>query len=613
MLDHLHATVARRLRHLSPQQQNGINTRVWPAATARKLSVIVILAVLHASTAVAQRGQIAPEAATGTTSRALVTASRHMIATANPHATKAGLEILRAGGSAIDAAIAAQLVLGLVEPQSSGLGGGAFILHHDARTNELMAYDGRERAPAAARPDRFLKGHLPIPFDRAVHSGLSVGVPGLVRLIQDAHRAHGRVPWASLFEPAITLAEAGFIVSSRLNLLLHWMGSGNFAPDARRYFFGPDGFPRRAGETLQNPDYAATLRHIATGGPASFYSGTTARAIVTAVTEAPNAPGDMTAADLEDYAAVTRPPLCTAYRGYRICGMGPPSSGGIVVSQTLRFLERFDLGRGPSAAMNASAMHLIAEAQKLAYADRDRYIADPDFVPVPPGLSDPGYLDQRGEAIRPDRSMPKPEAGEPPGAARQTFGIDATLESVGTTHLSVIDAEGNAVSMTSTIEAAFGSRLWAAGFLLNNELTDFSFRPADAAGQPVANRVEGGKRPRSSMAPTIVYDADGRVFAVLGSPGGARIPLYVVKALVALIDWNLDAQEAAALPNFGSRGSAFEIEAGWHSLSHALKMSALGHRIAIDLMTSGTHIIVRRGDGMEGAADPRREGEARGD
>lgn len=570
----------------------------------------------HHTEANAQRGAIAPEAATGTTAKSLATATRHMIATANPHATSAGRDILRAGGSAVDAAIAAQLVLGLVEPQSSGLGGGAFLLHHDARTGKLAAYDGRERAPAAAKPDRFLRGGRAIPFDSAVHSGASVGVPGLVRLMETAHQKHGKLPWASLFAPAIALAEAGFAVSPRLNLLLHWMGARNFSIEARRYFFDEDGAPHRVGATLRNPDYAATLRQIAAAGGDAFHQGVTADAIVAAATGASAGPGDMTHADLANYTVTPRPPLCTPYRSYRVCGMGPPSSGGLAVAQTLMMLDRFDLGRGPADARNLQAMHLIAEAEKLAYADRDRYVADPDFVTIPHGLTDRGYLDGRGAAIAPRRVMPPPAAGEPPGLGRQSrdnLGIDATIESAGTTHLSVIDGDGNAVAMTSTIEAAFGSRLWAAGFLLNNELTDFSLSPADASGRPIANRVEGGKRPRSSMAPTIVYDAEGRVFAALGSPGGARIPLYVIKTLLALIDWRLDAQEAVALPNFGSRGGAFEVEAGWRTLWDGLRLSGLGHRVTPDLMTSGTHVVLRRGPLLEGGADPRREGIALGD
>lgn len=569
--------------------------------------------LLSVTAASAQRGEIAPEAATGTTTKILATASRHMVSAANPYAAEAGREILRAGGSAIDAAIATQLVLGLVEPQSSGLGGGGFILHFDAASRELQSYDGRETAPAAARPDRFLKDGRPMPFDAAVHSGLSVGVPGLVRLMEHAHKRHGKRPWSDLFAPAIRLADRGFTVSTRLHLLLRWMGATNFDEGARRYFFDEHGNPLAIGATLTNPAYATTLRAVAERGAEAFHTGPVAAAIVSAVATAPNAAGDITTADIADYEPVTRAPLCSPYRDFRICGMGPPSSGGLVVAQTLAMLERFDLGRGPGAAMGLRAMHLVAEAQKLSYADRDRYVADPAFVAVPGGLLDPTYLGQRSRLIDTGRVMPRPLAGEPPGLRRQTYGVDATEESAGTTHLSIIDSWGNAVAMTTTIEAAFGSRLWAAGFLLNNELTDFSFVPADRDGRVIANRVEPGKRPRSSMAPTIVFDPAGRVFAVLGSPGGVRIPLYVIKTLVALIDWRIDAQKAAALENFGSRGGPLELEIGWRTVWHALRLSALGHAIQSDLLTSGVHVIVRRGDRLEGGADPRREGVALGD
>ena len=318
------------------------------------------------------------------------------------------------------------------------------------------------------------------------------------------------------------------------------------------------------------------MKAIAAGGAKAFYEGPIAEAVVAAAKGAPNAPGDLALSDLAAYAVKERAPLCVAYDARRICGMGPPSSGGVAVAQVLILLEPLDLGRGPDAAMSAETLHLITEAEKLAYADRDRYLADPDFVPVPaPGLLDHAYLDRRRTLIAPDRVMAPPPAGEPPGVEKRAFGDDATLESVGTSHLSVIDDEGNAVSLTTTIEGAFGSGVWAAGFLLNNELTDFSLQPVDDAGAPVANRVEGGKRPRSTMAPTIVFDDKGEVFAVLGSPGGSRIILFVVKALVALLDWELDAAAAAALPNFGSMGGAVEVEIGWASLWYGLKMQAL--------------------------------------
>ena len=577
--------------------------------------------------ALAQRGYIAPEAATGYSEKSLAQAKSYMVSAANPLAVEAGVRILQEGGSAVDAAIAVQLVLNLVEPQSSGIGGGAFLLHWDAETKELKSYDGRETAPAAARPDRFLRDGRRIPFDEAVHSGLSIGVPGLVRLLEEVHRRHGKLPWARLFEPAIALAENGFPVSPRLNLLLTWMGAENFDPAARRLYFSENGSAWPVGYRLKNPEFAGTLRRIAEEGAEAFYSGEIAEKIVAAAANAPNHRGDITLADLAAYKSVERPPICVIYRRHRVCGMGPPSSGGIAVAQTLKLLEPFDLGRGPEAALNPRAMHLIAEAEKLAFADRDYYIGDPDFVQVPLTLLDSDYLAARSQLINPNAAMPRPAPGTPPGVQRQAFGLDSTLESVGTSHFSVVDAEGNAVSMTTTIESAFGSRVLAAGFLLNNELTDFSFLPTDAEGRPIANAVAPGKRPRSSMAPTIVFDDEGRLKAVLGSPGGSRIILYVVKALIALIDWELDAQAAAALVNFGSRGGPFEIEydpaTDWRALVRpwlstpplwqAMRVKPFGHEIVPDLLTSGLHIIVVRPDGLEGGADPRREGIALGD
>lgn len=559
-----------------------------------------------------QRGQIAPEAATGNQASALTVATRHMVAAANPHAAEAGRAILRAGGSAIDAAIATALVLNLVEPQSSGIGGGAFIVHFDARSRTLQTYDGRETAPAAARPDRFFPDGQPMNFMTAVRSGRSVGVPGLVRLLEHVHSRHGRLAWRDVIAPAIRLARDGFLVSPRLHLLLSWFGAEHFSPAARAYFFTSNGSAWPVGHRLANPDYAATLEAIAEHGANAFYTGPIAEQIVAAVNTSPGAPGDMTLGDLARYRIVQRPAICVPYRGRQVCGMGPPASGALTVGATLKLLEPMDAVRRPGAATSGVAMHLVTEAERLAYADRDRYVADPDFTAVPAGLLDADYLATRRAAIAAERAMARPEAGTPPGG-RPPRGVDATIERGGTTHLSIIDGEGNAVAMTATIEGAFGSGLWAAGFLLNNELTDFSFRPVDRNGQTVANRVEGGKRPRSSMAPTIVLDAAGEVEVVLGSPGGNRIILYVVKALLALLDWGLDASEAVALKNFGSRGGAFEIEYSGSAIWHALQMKARGHQIAPDLMTSGLHIVARRRGHLEGSADPRREGVALGD
>ncbi len=581
----------------------------------RSVAAVVLIAALLAMPAQAQlldpRSQ--PEASTGSDTHELATAKRHMVSAANAIAAEAGREMLRAGGSAIDAAIATQLVLNIVEPQSSGLGGGAFILYWDKGKSELKVYDGRETAPASARPDRFLVDGKPMAFDRAVLSGLSIGVPGLARLLEDVHKQHGKLPWAKLFEPAIRIAENGFEISQRLHLLLRLDGPATFVPAARRYFFTDGGSALPIGHRLKNPEFAATLRSIAAGGANAFYEGPIAQAIVDAVAAAPIAPGGMTLDDLKGYTVKERAPLCVAYRGHEICGVGPPSSGGPTVGQTLKLIEPFDLGKGPDQALGAHALHLIAEAEKLAYADRNKYIGDPDFVIVPDGLLDDGYIAQRRALIDPLRAADKPKAGEPPGLKRQSFGVDATVERAGTSHISIIDDDGNAVSMTTTIEGGFGSHNWAAGFLLNNELTDFSFKPVDAAGQPVANAVAPGKRSRSSMAPTIVFDTARNVEAVLGSPGGSRIILYVVKTLIALIDWGLDAQQAADLINFGSQGSGFEIEIDWSAVPLGLALRPLGHRIVPSLMNSGIHIVTRRDGHLEGAADARREGAALGD
>ncbi len=551
----------------------------WSGILGKCSLALLLAGLVLAYPAAAQDVRSAPEATTDSADRTLAVGERHMVVAANPYAAEAGREILRAGGSAVDAAIAVQLVLNLVEPQSSGLGGGAFVLYWDAAKSELKAFDGRETAPASAKPDRFLVDGKPMPFDTAVRSGLSIGVPGVVCLMETVHARYGRLPWARLFEPAIRLAEAGFEVSPRLHMLLRGAGPESFVPEARRYFFTGTGSAWPIGYTLKNPELAGTLRRIAAEGARGFYEGSVAEAIVKAVAEAPTAAGGMTLQDLAGYAVKERAPVCFSYRGYKICSMGPPSSGGPAVAQTLGLLEPFDLGKGRRAVLQPQAMHLIAEAEKLAFADRNRYLADPDFVTIPSGLLDPKYLDERRALIDPLRAMGKPKPGVPPGAGRQSFGRDATRERAGTSHISIIDDSGNALAMTTTIEGGFGSHTWAAGFLLNNELTDFSFVPVDPEGKPVANAVGPGKRPRSSMAPTIVFDGAGHVMALLGSPGGSRIILFVVKTLVALLDWGLDAQAAADLSNFGSQGDGFEVELDGAAIWPALALKSFGHRI----------------------------------
>jgi len=543
------------------------------------------------------------------------TATRQMIAAANPHAARAGLEMLRAGGSALDAAIAAQMVLNLVEPQSSGIGGGAFVLYWNAAARKVSAYDGRETAPAAARPDRFLRPDgSAMTFPEAVDTGRSVGVPGLLRVLELAHAKHGRVPWRRLFEPAIRLAEQGFAVSPRLHRQIAADPLLRKHAAARAYFHLADGSALPAGHQLRNPELAAVLRRVALEGAAAFYVGELARDIAAAVAAHPN-PGDLSAADLAGYRAIEREPVCGSYRAHRICGMPPPSSGGSTVLSILGILEHHPIGAMRPGS--SGAVHLFAEAGRLAYADRDQYIGDSDFVQVPlAGLIDRGYLRERARLVQPERSMGRALPGTPAGA-RAALGADASMEAAGTSHLSVVDARGDAVSMTTTIEAPFGSRILVRGFLLNNQLTDFSFLP-EQGGQPIANRVEAGKRPRSSMAPTFVFappqgPRPGSLLLTVGSPGGSAIINYVAKTLVGVLDWKLDLTQAIAAPNMGSRNRDTEIERATELEQVAAALRAMGHTVAAIELVSGLHGILRSDGALEGGADPRREGVALGD
>ncbi len=569
------------------------------------------LLLMMAAPAKAQPLAPAPEAATGRIAKATATAQRFMVAAANPLAAAAGRDILRAGGSAVDAAIAVQLVLNLVEPQSSGLGGGAFLVHWDEAARRVITLDGRETAPAAAKPDRFIgKDGKPLRFVDAVVGGRSVGVPGTPRLLEEAHRRWGKLPWPQVLAPAIRLAEDGFGVSPRLNGLLS--GERNLAKDARAaaYFYEADGRAKAVGTVMRNPAFAATLRALAERGAGAFYEGEIARDIVATVTGHATNPGDMTAADLAGYRVEEREPVCGAYRVWRICGMGPPSSGAVAVQQMLGILETRDLPRmGPGA----DAAHWFSEAGRLAFADRNLYLADPAFVGIPlTGLIDRDYIRSRAGLISPERSMGRAKAGEPPNKRAGLLAPSEGIEN-GTSHISVVDAQGNAVSMTTTIEDGFGARLMTAGgFLLNNELTDFSFVPEEH-GKPVANRVEPGKRPRSSMAPTLVFDAFGRLYAVVGSPGGSQIIGYVAKTLIALLDWKMDPQAAVDLGNFGSRNGPTELEKGTEAERWKAALEAKGHEVRLLEMTSGIQAIVKTPEGFVGGADGRREGVAIGD
>lgn len=556
-----------------------------------------------------------PKAATSSELKKVFHAKHHLIVAANPHASRAGRHILRLGGSAIDAAIAAQMVLNLVEPQSSGIGGGAFLLHWDKEQHRLSSFDGRETAPLAATPDRFMKDGKPMAFLDAKHGGLSVGTPGVLRMLELAHRRYGRLPWAQLFDPAIKLATQGFLVSSRLNTLLTKTRPDSFGPQAKAYFFDDQNKPRPVGYRLKNKPFAQALSGIALYGADFFYRGPLATHMAQSVQHSPGQKGDMTVSDLAAYQAFERLPVCVSYRTYKVCGMGPPSSGMLTIAQILKLIEPFDLGKQP---LNSRALHIIAEAGKLAYADRKRYMADSDFVHMPEGLLDEHYLAKRSRLISSGKTIGKATPGHPPFrqgklVQHRPYGIDATQENNGTSHLSIIDGWGNAVSMTTSIEAAFGARLMVSGFLLNNELTDFSFRPTDKHDRLIANRVTPLKRPRSSMAPTMVFDQQGRLHMVVGSPGGSRIIVYVLKTLIGHIDWGLDGDALTRLPNFGSRNGPLELEKGPGAETIASKLQASGHKIRITPMTSGVHLILQKGNRLTGAADPRREGVPLGD
>ncbi len=530
-----------------------------------------------------------------------------MAVTANAYATDAASEILQLGGNALDAAIAAQWVLNLVEPQSSGIGGGGFLLHWDARHSKVSAWDGRETAPRSAsadfarRPDGSLGG-----FYEVVATGKSVGVPGLVAMFESAHRRHGKLRWERLTRPAIRLAINGFVISPRLHQLLSKDKYLRKNASAHTLYYQADGKPKPVGDVLRNPEFAASLRNIAAAGAAALHGGDLAARIVTEVRQRG---GMLTTKDMRDYRPKQRPAVCGPYRQWRICGMPPPSSGGIAVLELLGLMEHSRLPSGDPAKPDSA--HLFAEAGRLAYADRARYLADPEFVAVPQReLLDPRYLEQRARLINSESSMGIAQPGDLP--TRHTLADDNAPELPATTHISIVDRDGNAVALTSSIESAFGSRIQVGGFLLNNQLTDFSF-VAERDGKPVANRLEPGKRPLSSMSPTLVFDASGRLYAVLGSPGGSRIINYVARTLVALLDGHYDPASAVAQLHVGNRNGATEIEHGAAADALAQELARRGHKIKRDDMTSGLHLIVRSGNQWMSAVDPRREGAARGE
>ncbi len=574
---------------------------------------ILALSVLTFGTAHAEVPQ-QPESTVSVTERTAVTSSSFMVSAAHPEAAAVGRAVLADGGNAIDAMVAVQFMLNLVEPQSSGIGGGSFLLYWDAAEDRLWTFDGREKAPAAAGPDLFLDPATgePLSFWDAVVGGRSVGVPGTLKLLETVHERFGSRPWAELLEPTIDLAEAGFTVSPRLAGAIAEAiedDLGRFAA-TRDYFLDAEGAALAAGTTLANPAFAETLRQIAAEGSAPFYTGDLAAEIVATVTGAEGNPGQMSLDDLAAYEVLTRDPVCMEYRRNTVCGMGPPSSGGLTVGQILGLLEHVDmqgLGNSPTA------VHFFLEASRLAFADRALYMADADFVPMPTeGLLDSTYLMLRAQALDPEASIGKARAGNPPWRDARVLAPQSQPEPGGTTHVSIVDAAGNAVSFTSSIETGFGSRLMVGGFLLNNELTDFSFRPM-AGDRPVANRVEPGKRPRSSMAPTIVFDADGELRLVVGSPGGARIIDYVAQTLVAVLDWGMDIQSAIDLGHFTNLNGDTTLEAATDAETIAGALEALGHKVNIADQNSGLHGIEAVPEGWRGGADPRREGVVLGD
>ncbi|WP_171054879.1 gamma-glutamyltransferase [Mycobacterium sp. DBP42] len=581
-----------------------------------------------------------PEIGTGYRSdMTAVRTATYAVATANPLATEAACKVLRGGGSAADALVTAQAVLGLVEPQSSGLGGGGFLLYYDAAGNSVRAFDGRETAPAAAT-ENYLRwvsdSDRTVPKPDARASGRSIGVPGIVRLLDDVHHQFGKKAWRELFDPAVSLADQGFDISPRLAASIDDAHAQlRLDPAAARYFLNTDGSPKPVGTRMTNPAYAKTLGAIASERARAFYTGDIARAVVaaTADTSGGRTPGLMTEQDLATYAVKQREPVCTTYRGREVCGMPPPSSGGIAVAATLGILEHFPMSNYKPARLDrngghpsVTGVHLVSEAERLAYADRDRYVADTDFVPLPGGspetLLDVAYLTGRAALISRDHTM----GVAAPGDFAPPMTIPPAPEH-GTSQISVIDSFGNAASLTTTIESAFGSFHMVDGFLLNNQLTDFSAEPTSAEGQPLPNRVQPGKRPRSTMAPTLVFDKTGPqrgpLYAVLGSPGGALIIQFVVKTLVGILDWKLDPQQAVSMIDFGAANTPVTNVGGEHPLVDTVAngdrdqliegLRARGHQVSLADQSSGLSALVRTSSGWIGGADPRREGLVLGD
>ncbi|WP_417878267.1 gamma-glutamyltransferase [Vibrio sp.] len=554
---------------------------------------------------------VAPEQSTGVEQKQLVKAKNYMVTAANPIATQAGADVIEQGGNAIDAMVAVQLMLGLVEPQSSGVGGGAFLVYWDNDKQKLTTFDGRETAPLAATPQLFQddKGQ-PLQFYDAVVGGRSVGTPGTVKLLWDTHQQYGQLEWKKIIQPVIKLAEQGFTVSPRLaSLIADDSERLSRFPATKAYFFNQDGSPKTAGTVLKNPQYAQTLTAIAEKGAMAFYQGDIAQDIINTVQNAPGNPGVLAQFDFDTYQIKQREPVCAAYQSYDVCGMGPPSSGALTVGQILAISANYDLkGWG---ADSEKSWQVIADASRLAFADRGKYMADQDYVPMPTaGLLDAEYLKERASLIEVGKALPEASAGNPPWSHAMNLSMDESIELPSTSHFNIVDKQGNVVSMTTTIENAFGSRLMVRGFLLNNELTDFSFR-THQDGIPIANRLEPGKRPRSSMAPTIILK-DGKPYMAIGSPGGSRIIGYVAQTIIAHTQWGMDIQQAISQPRLLNRFGTLDIEQGTAAIRLQPALEKSGFSTEIRDLNSGLHAIRITADGLEGAADPRREGVAIG-
>ncbi|ROV59136.1 gamma-glutamyltransferase [Vibrio ponticus] len=578
----------------------------------KKPLLILSLALLSNLTFAADvADSVAPELTSQINAKQSVTAKEFVVAAAHPLAVEAGYQVLKSGGSAADALVTVQTVLGLVEPQSSGLGGGAFLVYYNAEKQQLTTYDGRETAPLAARPELFQdENGEPLKFFDAVVGGRSVGTPGTIKLLADIHRQYGELQWASLLKPAIDLARDGFEVSERLaSSIARDNERLSRYPDTKRYFFTESGQPLQQGSLLKNAEYAQTLELLAKEGEQAFYRGKIAQDIVSKVQGITDNPGSLAMEDFATYKVIEREPVCAPYRQYQVCGMGPPSSGALTVGQILGITSHFELSK--MGADDPQSWQIIGDASRLAFADRGRYIADTDFVPMPQGLLDPDYLADRARLIKSGKALEQVEPGNPPWSQRIAQADDQSIELPSTTHVVIVDKQGNVISMTSTIENGFGSRVMSNGFLLNNELTDFSFA-SHKNGYPIANRVEPGKRPRSSMAPTIVMK-EGKPYMALGSPGGSRIIGYVAQTLIAHFEWGMDIQQAINMPRMLNRFGSYDLEQGTDAEKLKPALEAMGYKVDIRDLNSGLQGVVFTEDKMIGGADPRREGIVLGD